>query len=66
MTIKVTTITLFSAIAALLAALMSLGSGNIAASVAFFLGGAVHFISYLVIKYEVPKKSGEDNNVPGP
>ena len=66
MTIKVTTIALFSAIAALLAALMSLSSGNIAASVAFFLSAAVHFISYLVIKYEQIKESGENKNVPGP
>lgn len=47
---------LFSTIAALAAALMTLGAGKIAASVAFFLSAAVHFISYLVIKYEVPKK----------
>ena len=63
MEIKVTTSLLFSTIAAFIASLMTLGAGNIGASVAFFLSAVMHFISYLVIKHD---ESGDGKNVPGP
>lgn len=64
MTIKVTTAVLLASIAALLAALSALGAGNIYASIAFFLSSSIHFISYVVIKHDESKKSGDDKNVP--